>query len=248
MGDLPGSVTLVGAGKMGAALLQGWAARGLAGAGVAILEPKPSPEVTALAAAHGFSLNPADRAPPQALVLAIKPQALDAVAPSIVADAGPDTLILSILAGKRVADLSARLPQARMIARAMPNTPASIGRGVTGVFAGPAVDVERRAMAAALLAAVGEVEWVESEALIDAVTAVSGSGPAYVFYFVECLTRAGVEAGLPEEDVGAARARDRRRRRRAAAPERGRLARDLARECHIAGRHHRGGAGGADGR
>lgn len=199
MGELPGSVTLVGAGKMGAALLQGWAARGLSGASVAILEPKPSSDVTALAAAQGFRLNPTDRAPPQALVLAIKPQALDAVAPSIVADAGADTLVLSILAGKRIADLSARLPQARMIVRAMPNTPASIGRGVTGAFAGPAVDPERRAAAAALLAAVGEVEWVESEALIDAVTAVSGSGPAYVFYFVECLTRAGVEAGLSEE-------------------------------------------------
>jgi pyrroline-5-carboxylate reductase len=196
---LPGSVTLVGAGKMGAALLQGWAAQGLSGEGVAIVEPQASPEVAALAAARGFRLNPSMRAPAEALVLAIKPQMLDVVAPSIAADAGPDTLVLSILAGKRVADLSARLPLAKMIVRAMPNTPAAIGRGISGAFAGPAVDEGRRALASALLGAVGEVEWVEREALIDAVTAVSGSGPAYVFHFVECLTKAGVEAGLPEE-------------------------------------------------
>jgi pyrroline-5-carboxylate reductase len=196
--DLPGSVTLVGAGKMGLALLQGWAARGLSGAGVAIVEPKPSPELAALAAERGFGLNPPQREAPAALVLAIKPQMLDAVAPSIVADAGPDALIVSILAGKRVADLAARLPQARKIVRAMPNTPAAIGRGITGVFAGPDVGPVERGLAEALLSSVGEVEWVDSEALIDSVTAVSGSGPAYVFYFVECLTRAGVEAGLPE--------------------------------------------------
>jgi pyrroline-5-carboxylate reductase len=199
MAGLPGSVTLVGAGKMGAALLQGWAARGLSGEGVAIVEPRPSPEIAALAASRGFALNPTKRAPAQALVLAVKPQMLDAVAPDIAADAGPDTLVLSILAGKRIADFSARLPLARMIVRAMPNTPAAIGRGITGAYAGPAVDASGRDIAAALLGAVGEVEWIESEALIDAVTAVSGSGPAYVFYFVECLTKAGVEAGLPVE-------------------------------------------------
>ncbi|MBY6241216.1 pyrroline-5-carboxylate reductase [Methylosinus sp. Sm6] len=206
MVGLPGSVTLVGAGKMGAALLHGWAAQGLSGEGVAIIEPQASQEIAALAAARGFRLNPPMRAPAEALVLAIKPQMLDAVAPAIAADAGPDTLVLSILAGKRVADLAARLPNAKMIVRAMPNTPAAIGRGVSGAFVGPFVDAGRRALAAALLAAAGEVEWVESEALLDAVTAVSGCGPAYVFYFVECLTRAGVEAGLPD-DVAARLAR-----------------------------------------
>lgn len=197
--ELPKSVTLVGAGKMGLALLQGWAARGLAGEGVAVLEPDPSSELSALAAAQGYRLNPPQRAPAEALVLAIKPQMLDAVAPAIAADAGPDTLTISILAGKRVADLAARLPQAQAIVRAMPNTPAAIGRGITGAFASPAVGAARREIAHALLSSVGEVEWVGSEALIDAVTAVSGSGPAYVFYFVESLARAGVEAGLPED-------------------------------------------------
>jgi pyrroline-5-carboxylate reductase len=197
--DLPASVTLVGAGKMGLALLQGWAARGLAGDGVAILEPNPSAQLADLASRSGFRLNPRERRAPEALVLAIKPQLLDAVAPSIAEDAAPETIVVSILAGKRVADLSARLPKARAIVRAMPNTPAAIGRGITGAFANAAVSAAQREAAHALLSSVGEVEWVESEALIDAVTAVSGSGPAYVFYFVECLTRAGVEAGLPEE-------------------------------------------------
>lgn len=196
---LPGSITLVGAGKMGFALLEGWAARGLVGEGVTIVEPQPSPALIALAKERGFRLNPENRAPARALALAVKPQALDAVAPMIAADASADTLVVSILAGKRVADLAARLSRARFFVRAMPNTPAAIGRGITGAFAAPAVDAERRAMAEALLAAVGEVVWVESEALVDAVTAISGSGPAYIFYFVECLTKAGVEAGLPEE-------------------------------------------------
>ena len=202
--ELPRSITLVGAGKMGFALLEGWAAQGLSGEGVTIVEPQPSPALVSLAKERGFRLNPENRAPEnraaaRALVLAVKPQALDQVAPTIAGEAGADTLIVSILAGKRVTDLSARLPQARFFVRAMPNTPAAIGRGITGAFAAPAVDPESRALAAALLAAVGEVVWVESEALVDAVTAVSGSGPAYVFYFVECLTRAGVDAGLPEE-------------------------------------------------
>ncbi|TDX63444.1 pyrroline-5-carboxylate reductase [Methylosinus sp. sav-2] len=197
--ELPRSITLVGAGKMGFALLQGWAARGLSGAGVTIVEPQPSPALVSFAQERGFRLNPENREAPRALLLAVKPQALDQVAPTIAGEAGADTLIVSILAGKRVADLSARLPQARLFVRAMPNTPAAIGRGITGAFAAPAVDAENHALAEALLAAVGEVVWVETEPLVDAVTSVSGSGPAYVFYFVECLTRAGVEAGLPEE-------------------------------------------------
>ncbi|HEY8066524.1 MAG TPA: pyrroline-5-carboxylate reductase [Methylosinus sp.] len=196
---LPGSITLVGAGKMGFALLEGWVAQGLSGEGVTIVEPQPSPALVALAQERGFRLNPEDRAAARALILAVKPQALDQVAPAIAGEAGADTLVVSILAGKRIADLSARLPQARFFVRAMPNTPAAIGRGITGAYAAPAVDPEGRAVAEALLAAVGEVVWVESEALVDSVTAVSGSGPAYVFYFVECLTKAGVEAGLPEE-------------------------------------------------
>lgn len=246
--DLPDSITLVGAGKMGLALLQGWAARGLAGESVAILEPSPSPELSTLAARHGFRLNPPERDAPEALILATKPQLLDAVAPSIVADAGADTLVLSILAGKRIADLSARLPQVRAIVRAMPNTPAAIGRGVTGAFANAAVSAAQHDIAHALLSSVGEVEWIESEALIDAVTAVSGSGPAYVFYFVEKSCASGGRSRPACGHRRAAGAGDGRRRRRAPAPQSRRIARDIARERDLAGRHDRRGPPNAHGR
>jgi len=195
------SIVLIGAGKMGFAMLQGWANLGLASANVAVLEPTPYPELTALCAEKGISLNPdaATLAEPQILVLAIKPQTLDAAAPCIAALAGPGTLIVSILAGKSIGDLAARAPRATAIARAMPNTPAAIGRGVTGVAASPGVTDGQRGLAQKLLSAVGSVEWVDSENLIDAVTAVSGSGPAYVFLLAECLAQAGEAAGLPAD-------------------------------------------------
>lgn len=199
--DLSGvSLTLVGAGNMGLAMLEGWAAQGLSGARVAVVEPNPSPRLRDLCAARGFRLA-ADAAaadPRHAVVLAVKPQMLEAGAAAAAPFVDENTLVVSILAGKRIADLAARLPAARAIVRAMPNTPAAIGRGVTGAFANAPVTADQRALAHALLASVGGVEWVETEALIDAVTAVSGSGPAYVFHLVEALSAAGVEAGLPE--------------------------------------------------
>jgi pyrroline-5-carboxylate reductase len=124
---------------------------------------------------------------------------LESAAPGIATLTGPQTLLISVLAGKTIADLLARLPQAGAIVRAMPNTPAAVGRGITGIAAGPFVTPAQRATAQALLSAIGQVEWLESEALIDAVTAVSGSGPAYVFYLTECLARAGEAAGLPAD-------------------------------------------------
>lgn len=195
------SLALIGAGNMGLALLEGWAAQGLSGAGVAIVDPNPSERLRALSAAHGFRLSAvADAASPRdAVVLAIKPQMLAEGAASAAPFVGADTLVVSILAGKRIADLAAQLPATASFVRAMPNTPAAIGRGVTGAFASARTNAAQRGLAQALLAAVGGVEWVESEALIDAVTAVSGSGPAYVFYLVECLAQAGAEAGLPAD-------------------------------------------------
>lgn len=190
------SIALIGAGNMGLALLEGWAAQGVSGESVTIVEPQPSPRLLKLCAARGFSLNGAAGGR-DAVVLAIKPQMLEAGAAAAAPFVGADTVIVSILAGKRIADISARLPVAKAIVRAMPNTPAAIGRGVTGAFASDGTGAAQRALADALLAAVGGVEWVESEPLIDAVTAVSGSGPAYVFYLVECLAAAGVGAGLP---------------------------------------------------
>ncbi len=123
---------------------------------------------------------------------------LEAAAPALAPLIGAHTLVLSILAGKRVADLASRLP-ARAFVRAMPNTPAAVGHGVTGAYPSPGVEPRQRSLAQALLSAVGSVEWIEAEEMIDAVTAVSGSGPAYVFYLAECLAAAGVAAGLPDE-------------------------------------------------
>jgi pyrroline-5-carboxylate reductase len=124
---------------------------------------------------------------------------LDLVGPGLAAFIGRDTLVVSILAGKTVAGIATAMPGSRAVVRAMPNLPASIGRGATGAYASPGTSARQRAMAAALLAANGLVEWVASEDLIDAVTAVSGSGPAYVFHLVECLAQAGVAAGLEAE-------------------------------------------------
>ncbi len=196
--DLPNSLLLVGAGKMGGAMLEGWLARGLEPSRVTVLDPQPSPALLAFAGTSGMRLNPerAGIAAPEVLVLGIKPQALTDAAGSISPLAGPETLVISILAGKTVADLSRALPQAGAIVRAMPNLPASIGRGATGVYASPSTTSRQRALTQALLSAVGLVEWIDREDLIDAVTAVSGSGPAYLFHLVEALSAAGQEAGL----------------------------------------------------
>lgn len=196
---LPASLTLVGAGKMGGAMLAGWLAGGLDPARTTVLDPQASPEMQALCAERGLALNPA--APPvaDALVLAMKPQGLEGAAPALAPLIGPGTLVVSILAGKTIANLRDRLPGARAIVRAMPNLPASIGRGATGAVASPEVDDRQRAQAHALLASVGLVEWLDDEGLIDALTAVSGSGPAYVFLLAEVMAEAGVAAGLPAD-------------------------------------------------
>jgi pyrroline-5-carboxylate reductase len=203
-------IALVGAGKMGFAMLQGWAARGLVGAGAIVVDPAPAPEVAAFCAAHGMILIP--QTPSEAaskvdcLVLAIKPQSLDAAAPALSAFVSDKTLALSILAGKSIANIRSRLPGVGAIVRAMPNTPAAIGRGVTGATAEAHASPAQREFADKLLAAVGKIVWLEDEGLIDAVTAVSGSGPAYVFYLAECMAAAGVKLGLPA-DVAAILAR-----------------------------------------
>ena len=198
--SLPTSLVLVGAGKMGGAMLQGWLSLGLAGRAVTVMDPFAGDEMTALCVRHGLALNPpvATVAAPQVLVLAIKPQMLDEAAPGIAPMVGADTLVVSILAGKTIGNITARLP-AKAVARAMPNTPAAVGRGITGVAANAATTPAQRAMADALLQAIGQVVWVDDEALIDAVTAVSGSGPAYVFHLVEAMAAAGEQAGLPAD-------------------------------------------------
>ena len=199
MTEWPARLVLVGAGKMGGAMAQGWLDAGLPAFSLAIREPKPSPEIAALAASRGVALNIGDKAPPSLLVLAIKPQSLDQVAPEIAALAAEHTLVLSIVAGKTIANLASRLPQARAFVRAMPNTPAAIGRGVTAAFASAEVGADQRRWSERLLGAVGTFFWLHDESLIDAVTAISGSGPAYVFALTEALAAAAEKLGLPAE-------------------------------------------------
>jgi len=194
-----GTLALVGAGKMGGAMLEGWLALGLDPRNVVVIDPKPSEDVVTLSR-KGIAINPAADANRTigTLVLAVKPQVAADVMPSVAGLTGPDTLVLSIMAGKTLGFLQAGFPNAAIV-RAMPNTPAAIGRGITVAVPNAAVTADQRRRANALLAASGAVEWISDENLMDAVTAVSGSGPAYVFLLAETLARAGVAAGLPEE-------------------------------------------------
>ena len=194
--NLYGTVALAGAGKMGGAMLTGWLARGLDARRVIVFEPSPSDEIKALTAT-GVRLNPADASTVETLVVAVKPQTFREAGAGLKPVVGPSTLVVSIMAGTPIAALERVC--GGMVVRAMPNTPAAIGRGITVAVAAKNVSAAQRATADALLRATGAVEWVEDEGLIDAVTAVSGSGPAYVFLLAEELARAGVEAGLPVE-------------------------------------------------
>lgn len=202
-----GLLALVGAGKMGGAMLEGWLALGLDPHNVVVIEPQPSEEMVALSM-KGIVLNPPAGAVSNigTIVLAVKPQVASDVLPQVAALTQTGTLVLSIMAGKTLALLQAALPKAAIV-RAMPNTPAAIGRGITVAVPNDAVTAEQKQRAHALLAASGAVEWIADERLMDAVTAVSGSGPAYVFLLAETLARAGVAAGLPE-DLAAKLARE----------------------------------------
>ena len=199
MTQWPARLVLIGAGKMGGAMAQGWLDAGLPASSLTILEPNPSPEIASLAGSRGVALNRQSGAPLPMLVLAVKPQSLDQVAPQIEALAVEQTLVLSIIAGKTIADLAARLPEPRAIVRAMPNTPAAIGRGVTAAFANAEVNAEQRRWSESLLGAVGTFFWLKDESTIDAVTAISGSGPAYLFAFTEALAAAAERLGLPAD-------------------------------------------------
>ena len=196
LANLHGTIALAGAGKMGGAMLTGWLAGGLDAKRVVVIEPQPSPEISALAA-NGIRLNPKDAGAADTLVVAVKPQMFREAGPALKQFVGPSTLVVSIMAGTPIAALEEVC--GGMVVRAMPNTPAAIGRGITVAVAAKNVSAAQRAIADALLRATGSVEWVDDENLMDAVTAVSGSGPAYIFLLAEELARAGVEAGLPAE-------------------------------------------------
>jgi pyrroline-5-carboxylate reductase len=196
--ELTGTVALAGAGKMGGAMLSGWLSGGLQADRVVVIEPHPSQEILALAA-RGLRLNP----PPghagavDTLVIAVKPQSFREAGAAIKPLIGSATLVVSIMAGIPIATIGEICGGA--VVRAMPNTAAAIGRGITVAVPVPEVSAAQRTVADALLRATGAVEWIDDETLMDAVTAVSGSGPAYVFLLAEELARAGVEAGLPAE-------------------------------------------------
>lgn len=196
---LPGPLLLVGAGKMGGALLHGWLRLGLDPKFLYVVDPEPSFETKTDLRERGIALNPAEMVQPKVVLLAVKPQILSPVLKAISAHVDKDTLVISILAGATLGAIDAGLPPRTAIIRTMPNTPAAVGRGVTAMIANAEVTPEQRQLASRLMEAVGEVAWIGDEALMDAVTAVSGSGPAYVFLLAEALARAGVKAGLTPE-------------------------------------------------
>jgi pyrroline-5-carboxylate reductase len=196
--NIHGTIALAGAGKMGGAMLTGWLAQGLDPKHLIVIEPTPSSEISALSA-RGIRLNPSAKEAGEVdtLVVAVKPQSFRGAGAALKSFTGASTLVVSIMAGTPIAALEAVCGGS--VVRAMPNTPAAIGRGITVAVAAKKVSGAQRAIADALLRATGSVEWVDNESLMDAVTAVSGSGPAYVFLLAEELARAGVAAGLPAE-------------------------------------------------
>ena len=195
--NVKGTVVLAGAGKMGGAMLSGWLAQGLGARHLAVIEPHPSQEIREHLAG-GVRLNPSpqDAGDIAAFVVALKPQAFREAGPGLKPYVDAATLVVSIMAGTTIASLAEVL--GGHIVRAMPNTPAAIGRGITVAVAAKDVSAAQRETADGLLRATGSVEWVNEEGLMDAVTAVSGSGPAYIFLLAEELARAGIAAGLPE--------------------------------------------------
>ena len=198
---LSGTLVLVGAGKMGGAMLEGWIKAGLPPQHIVAIDPAVSDEMRASLASWGVRLNPALSAVTDAevVIVAVKPQVLEGVLQEITPLAASKPLVISVVAGKTIATFERYFGQGAAIIRTIPNTPAAIGRGITAMASAANVSASQQALAAQLLASVGEVVQVATESDIDAVTAVSGSGPAYVFYLTECLTKAAQALGLPEE-------------------------------------------------
>ncbi|MGI9378277.1 MAG: pyrroline-5-carboxylate reductase [Methyloligellaceae bacterium] len=198
--QIDGPLYLVGAGKMGSALLSGWLAEGLDPEKVIVQDPSPPADAKSLFEQHNISCgkSPELAGAAKIIVLATKPQIFDNVLPGLVKKLDDRTLILSIAAGKTIADIQSILGP-RPIVRAMPNTPAAVNAGITVAVANDRVSDDQVQQAQSLLGTVGEVAWIDEESLMDAVTAVSGSGPAYVFLLAECLSRAAEKAGLSPE-------------------------------------------------
>ena len=197
--EIGGALILIGAGKMGSALLAGWLERGLDPKTIFVQDPGPSDELISLQRRKHFDVGAEASSLPSApavMVLAVKPQIMDDVLPFLAPLVARSTVTLSIAAGRTLASMERHLGGGAAIVRAMPNTPASIGRGITVACANANVTPAQKTKCDELLQAAGGVAWTKEEATLDPVTAVSGSGPAYVFLLAECLEEAGVQAGL----------------------------------------------------
>lgn len=195
---------LVGCGRMGAALLKGWLRSGLDPAALLVVDPAANADDLAVAGLNPDAVvaSAADLPPrtePLMIVLAVKPQVMDDAIVGIRPFTDGGAAVLSIAAGKSLGYFKANLGAHVPVVRAMPNTPAAIGRGITAAAANARADAATRLLAETLMSAVGAFVWLDDEKHMDAVTAVSGSGPAYVFYLAECLASAGAAAGLPPD-------------------------------------------------
>lgn len=191
-------LVLLGCGKMGSAMLEGWLNRGLALRAIWVLDPNPSDWVKGLAA-KGLHLNEALPDAPAIVLIAVKPQMMGAALPGLAALGGGQTLFVSIAAGTTIASFEAVLGARTPIIRAMPNTPAAVSRGITAICGNAYASEQDMALTEDLLSAVGQVVRLAGEHQMDAVTAVSGSGPAYVFHLIEALAAAGEAEGLPAD-------------------------------------------------
>jgi pyrroline-5-carboxylate reductase len=192
-----GALWLVGCGNMGGAMLRGWLGSGIEPARITVIDPYLA---VAPAGVRLLTGVPQGEAAPATLLLAVKPQMLSAIAESLAPALGEGTLLLSILAGVEVDTLRARLPAPRAIIRVMPNMPAAIGRGMTVLYA-DGCDAAQKQAADALMQPLGTNEWVDDERQFHAVTALSGSGPAFVFRFIDALAQAGAALGLPADQA-----------------------------------------------
>jgi pyrroline-5-carboxylate reductase len=199
--DIGGPLLLVGAGKMGSAMASGWLEQGLAADALFIQDPTPCADAQKLIDEHNLVSGNDLELPnvPVIIVLAIKPQMMAEILPALAAKAGPHTLFLSIAAGQNLETLANHLGDNQPIVRSMPNTPASIGQGMSVACSNDFVTPDQVEHCITLLSAVGEIAWIEDEAQMDAVTAVSGSGPAYLFALTECLALAGIKQGLDKK-------------------------------------------------
>jgi pyrroline-5-carboxylate reductase len=199
--DLGGPLLLVGAGKMGSAMASGWLDQGLDPASLYIQDPGPSQEAQELILKHDLTHGTDLQLPlpPAVIILAVKPQIMAEILPVLASVAGKRTLFLSIAAGQTLATLERHLGKDKAIVRSMPNTPAAIGRGMTVACSNGNVQEDQVEHCITLLASIGEIAWIDDEAQMDAVTAVSGSGPAYLFALTECLALAGIHQGLDKK-------------------------------------------------